>query len=274
MNIRIFSFFLILVLFFSNSCKKKEIDNETNSILDFIICDQEFLRIPMLLNSKAVVQPGVLRINGNLKTYSASCPKDTLVGDTTWLSPLNLPGISMNYGAGCTDDVDGKTRYGKIETRFSKSFDSIGCVVTFVLTNYAVADLSFNGTIKLTKTGNHTYHYSVQNGQCTSSAWSISYNTERDLTWTTGFSNLLTSTEDVFEFTGTAEGVNREGRKFTVKTTSAVEKKADCKWIQKGVLEITPEGLKTRIIDFGNGTCDNEAVFSIDNKTLRFLMQQ
>ena len=44
-----------------------------------------------------------------------------------------------------------------------------------------------------------------------------------------------------------------------------------CKWIQ-GVLEIAPEGLNTRNLDFGDGECDNAASITIGNYTLNFFM--
>lgn len=44
-------------------------------------------------------------------------------------------------------------------------------------------------------------------------------------------------------------------------------KKGDCKWYNSGTLVITPEKSDVKTIDFGDGTCDNEATMKIGDKT-------
>jgi len=38
-------------------------------------------------------------------------------------------------------------------------------------------------------------------------------------------------------------------------------------------LELTPDGFKTRTVDFGDGTLDDKATFTVDGQTISFTMQ-
>ncbi len=263
---KVFLTIALIVLIF-NSCKKKEIDNETQSITDNILCEQEFMRIIATINAKANNNQGVKRLNTN------ACPKDSTIGDTTWVNTSNLPGILFDYGTGCTDDIDGKLRSGKIEARFSKSFDSIGCVVTITLTNYVVSGLNYSGTVRYTKATQTSFNFEVTNGVCSKTPWNIQWNSTRTVVWKSGFNTPVDETDDVIEITGTASGVNREGRTFEVVIKTPLNKSISCKWLQSGSFEITPKDLNARTVDFGSGLCDNEGTYSIEGKTIRFVMQ-
>ena len=39
-----------------------------------------------------------------------------------------------------------------------------------------------------------------------------------------------------------------------------------CRYITEGTLELTPDGLDTRSIDYGTGVCDAQATVSINNR--------
>ncbi len=269
---KVFLTITILALFF-NSCKKKEIDNETQSITDNILCEQEFMRIIATINAKAINNQGVKRLSGGLNLNTHSCPHDSTIGDTTWVSTTDLPGILLNYGTGCTDDIDGKLRSGKIEARFSKSFDSIGCVVTITLSNYIVSGLNYSGTVRYTKNSPTSFNLEITNGVCSKLPWSIQWNSTRMVVWKSGFNTPVDETDDVIEITGTASGVNREGKPYEVVIKTPLSKTTNCKWLQSGTFEITPKDLKVRTVDFGSGSCDNEGTYSIEGKTIRFVMQ-
>ena len=78
---------------------------------------------------------------------------------------------------------------------------------------------------------------------------------------------------------GTASGTNREGRNFTATITEAVIKKMNCgngytPEPVKGKVEIQPDDLKLRIVDFGDGTCDNQATATVKKKTYTFTIRK
>ena len=54
---------------------------------------------------------------------------------------------------------------------------------------------------------------------------------------------------------------------FTTHIAEPLVKEMDCIWIVSGILEVTPEGLTTRELDFGDGACDNDATLTIGEFT-------
>ncbi len=261
------------------SCKKNKVDNEVQSVIDNAICDQEFMRIPVVINGRASQVVGIKKMMpgfGNVVAYT--CPKDTLKGDTTgyasgtYTNTANLPVLELDWLTGCTDQIDGTTRSGKVSAMFSKPYSQNGCVETISLLNYKVGNLSYSGTIKVTRSSAYVFSVEVIGGKCSDGSFNISWNATRTITWVSGMGDL-NELNDVFEITGGSSGVNRDGTVFTCNITTALVKSADCKWISKGVMEVTPDGLKTRVVDFGDGSCNAAATFTVNGNTYTFNMQ-
>jgi hypothetical protein len=250
-------------------CKKEESDTETQSAVDNSICEGEFMRIMPTVNSIAITESGVKRLgapsNGN--TTSATCPMITVT------NPNQFPGatLTIDYGTGCVDSTDGKTRRGSISAVFSDSWDSVGCVITISLNNFYVNNIHYEGTVKLTRNSLYSFTTDVLNGKCTTTSWVIDWASTRTVSQTAGMSTTNPS-DDVFSISGNANGVNRNGLAYTVNITQDLIKAQNCAHISKGVLELTPSGKATRTVDFGDGTCDNQATLTINGNTFTFTM--
>ena len=68
-------------------------------------------------------------------------------------------------------------------------------------------------------------------------------------------------------------GKDKRGKAYTWTATTNIVRKATCALVRKykpvsGILTITHEN-KTKVIDFGNGDCDNEVTVTISGKTKR-----
>ena len=61
--------------------------------------------------------------------------------------------------------------------------------------------------------------------------------------------------------------MNRLGRNFDITITSPLIVALDCKWVKQGTFELVPEDLDTRTVDYGTGTCDNDATVTIGSRT-------
>src|SRR4051812_30809616 len=114
-----------------NSCKKdkKEVDNETQTVVDNAICEQEFMRMGPAVSERAVSTAGVKKTLPGYYQVFSTCANDSLSGDPLAYAqgnfkPNNLPTITLDWGAGCTD-IDGVFRSGKLTTTFTKSYDSV-----------------------------------------------------------------------------------------------------------------------------------------------------
>ncbi len=252
-----------VVAFTFNSCKKDKPDTKTQSAVDNNICESEFTKVMPNVNSIAINENGV-------RTMQNICPAIT-IDSTTYTG--GWPRIMIiDYGAGCTDSVDGKIRTGQIKCVFSNRWGLKGSSIKITLINYYVNNMGYTAdSIKITHDAANTFTNTIYKGQCISAAWSLEWAATHTLTQTAGASTT-TPNDDVFQLTGTANGRDRNGLTYTVATVAPVIKRSSCSWIESGKLNLTPSGLPARTIDFGNGTCDNQATIIINGNTFSFTM--
>lgn len=265
--------FLAGVAIVLHACKKEETDTETQSAVDNSICEGEFSRIMPTVNSIAIDETGVHKLGGSGSGHSvtSTCPAIVInPADTLDGFPVTL---TLDYGAGCLDSTDNKTRKGKLEATFSQPFDQVGCVITITLVDYYVDNIHYEGTVTVTRNAAHSFTTTVANGKCSNPSWTLTWESTRTLTQSEGTSTI-SPTDDVFIMTGNASGVNREGRAYTVNITKQLTKRQTCAWIESGTIELTPEGLATRTVDFGSlGQCDNQATLTINGNSFDFTLK-
>ncbi len=77
---------------------------------------------------------------------------------------------------------------------------------------------------------------------------------------------------------GAGSGINRTGLVFVRETAGKgyedyVVKHKKCAHIEKGLVKISPIGFKPRLLDFGNGNCDEDATFTINENTVAFKLK-
>lgn len=276
----LFSFFVFLGLnaLILSSCKKEDIDIESTSATDNALCEGEFSRIFPQVNGIAVGDSGVQK--GIYFPFpSGGCPDyridsvDIANGFpvTMWLYyGMDNDGDGY-YEITCTGN-DGKKRQGVIEAVFSAPWNSVNSSVTINLINYYVNSVKYEGTITVTR-GNGTFSQTVANGKCSSSGWLIKWNSTRTITTLLGDSaNVF---DDVILISGSANGVDRNGKKFHVfvEPSAPIRREMGCPYIVSGKQIVKPEGKKDRMIDFGDGTCDNKATLTIDGNTFEFTLK-
>lgn len=264
-----------------NSCKKKtEVDSETQSVVDNAICEQQFMAIQPVVNEKGITQSGIKKINacetfsilGALSNPSITPSANDTVTDASGFYINGPVTFQINFGTGCPGN-DGTIKTGAINITTAKRWSAFNNMVTIDLVSYTVNGVIYSGQIKITKPNALTITSEVINGQCTNGTWSINYAGTKTLTQTGGQNTPNIEADDVFSITGSSSGKNRDNRNFTTSITSALIKKSSCKFITSGSLDLTPEGLKTRTVDFGSGTCDDDATFTVNGQTVSFKLK-
>lgn len=271
-----FSFlFLSLIVVLVNSCKKEEPDTDTQASVDNSICEGEFSRIFVEANGIAVGDSGVQFQRGILPLPSNSCPEhwwdpnDTADGYpvTIW---YEYGGDSTGDGIfdyGCNSPGE-KSRKGTIRAVFDTTWNMPGAKVTMDLMDYYVNGIKYEGTITVTRNSATSFTKAVSNGKCSNGSWTILWNCSRTLSINLGDPNV--PGDDVSTISGTASGTDRKGRAFSVDITTPLKREMACRWITEGVMTLKLEGKKDRTIDFGNGTCDNDAILTIDGNQFEF----
>ncbi|HTB53484.1 MAG TPA: hypothetical protein VK718_11990 [Ferruginibacter sp.] len=177
--------------------------------------------------------------------------------------------ITINFGSGTTSQ-DLIYRTGEIQVVLSDSFRLNGTTATLsFLNNYTVDGYAKTGTITWTNqsVGDTLKWTRVDSGTVTAPDGSYWHHSgQRVVVQTAGFgdNNLL---DNVYSITGNHTIVNSEGITGTSIILIPLEKKADCFFIDAGQIRIN--GPKHyAVIDFGNGTCDDNATFALDGGTV------
>lgn len=277
-----------LALMFAFGCKKKEtveVDNETQSSVDNAVADQEYASIVPTVQNHAINTKGTGAAG---KYSSAANPCDTLfwknraTADTNVVNGkyVNPPVYELNLTTGCSNSFnDGKVRTGKWIARVTGPLKVAGSQMIIKLENHKTNGFitySCDSMIITTVASNTLftkYNVKLINGVCQSSSWTIKYSSDRTITHYT--KGNPTGTDPVTEVFGTANGTNRQGRGFTVSIpqSSPLMKHKTCQYVDKGVLTLTPEGFKERTVDFGNGSCDDDATFTVNGSTVAFKLK-
>jgi hypothetical protein len=202
--------------------------------------------------------------NGSLLSNCA-----TIIWDT--LNHTNADTLIVDFGTTNCLCHDGRYRRGKINIMYTKRhyFDSLN-VITLTFNNYFVNDYGVSGTKIITNqgriNGQQTYNVVVNNGTITkpNNGGSFTWNSNITRKWIAGQNTPFFWYDDVYSFTGNSNGVSSTGTGYVATIVTPLERALSCYWIGKGILDFTPSGKATRIIDYGNGTCDNVATVTIN----------
>lgn len=274
----VFSLFVIGTLAISATfCKKKStgsIDNESQSIIDNALASQEFMSIVPIVHQLAINTKGTGTQNFKTTTTCDTLSKlsgDTLFGSTNHKDPV----YTANLGSGLCGQArpDSKERSGVLNIRLGNKIKTPGTRTIIKISQYRVGDLIYSCDSILLTTLNATslvttFQVKVINGLCKTDLWTIKYNCD----FTLNHHTAATISDSYVSAYGQANGRNRTGKTFSayVPTSEPLVKNISCPYFNRGTEKITPEGYGTRTVDYGNGTCDNEATFVVNGNSIAF----
>lgn len=279
MKTRFIPSLIIVLLLFSGSviiysCTKFKENRTTTTSADENLSEIAFNDIYKIVNETAVDESS----NKSTNVYSfGNCA--TVTVDPAWPDSTFPKTVTIDFGTTNCTGYDGRNRRGVIKYNISDRYRNIGCVISVSPQDFYINDYKVEGSKTITNNGrnsNNNLSYTIQitNGKITTPSNDIiTWESTRTREWiegenttflTDGLNGIL---DDVYSITGDGSGVNRDGKDYTVTILEALIVKLDCRWITQGVLEIAPEGLKTRTIDYGDGNCDNNATVEIGNRT-------
>jgi hypothetical protein len=209
-------------------------------------------------------------------TTICGAPTPSWIGSCAVVSVSgNFPSknIKIDFGTGCTSP-NGVTRKGIINITLTDSIRKPGSKATITFENYYVNQFKKEGTIVRTNTtvaGSNTrsHNRTVTDGKITSpngKVWQHSSNI--NITQTAGVSTPCDLSDDVYLLEGTRTVTNAQGKTRNSATQTPLQKKRNCANIDQGILKVQGTN-HFALIDFGNGSCDNQATISIDGRTPR-----
>jgi hypothetical protein len=256
------------------SCKKDKQDKDTKAAENNAYAENVFVDVFKQIKDCANSDTNISRYAkmGGTKPSSCCTLSVSPIGLGVWpktltidFGPTNCQGYDLNY------------RRGKIIAVFSGYYHDSLTVINVSLDNYYINDNHVTGTKTITNMGHNLSHHlvfnvNVANATITTTDGTISWNSTRTNEWIAGESTPFDIFDDVYLVTGSASGTDVNGNDFTVNITTALKVAVSCRWIESGILEITPEGLPTRTVDYGSGSCDNQATVTINGYTFNFIM--
>lgn len=180
--------------------------------------------------------------------------------------------VTIDYGTTNCECNDGKTRRGKVITTLTGPYFAVGTVKTHTTVDYYVNDNKIDGTKTVTNMGLNSlgqpYFNVAVNGTVTLSTGEIiAYTATRVRTMTAGYSTPLIHLDNEFDITGSASATISNGSGYTSVITNPLHKKIGCGKFVSGTINFTPTNKPVRVIDYGNGACDETFTVTINGIT-------
>ncbi len=267
MHVLLLSILLPGLILLGESCRKDAKDDNPTLITDLNLAESLFTEVKDMADEAWKESSGSGK--AGLETgwiILGQCATITL--DTTTTPHL----LTIDFGSVNCLCADGKNRRGIILITFTGPYRDSGTVITHTFNNYFVNDHGVAGTKTVTNNGKNSsgnLSFSVvENGTITkpNNAGTINWNSNRTREWISG-TNTTALLDDIYQISGSANGTTANATAFTMMITKPLQKEIGCKHFVSGTLEITPAGKPVRIIDYGNGTCDNVITVTINNHT-------
>lgn len=79
--------------------------------------------------------------------------------------------------------------------------------------------------------------------------------------------STLTLLDDVYLISGYGSGTGSNGSSYNHTVVTPLRREGSCRWLVSGSIEFRRNNLATRTLDYGNGTCDNQATLSQGSRT-------
>jgi len=209
---------------------------------------------------------------------TAACPDVTVVR-LNGTAPFPVK-IIFDFGANGCVGRDGHLRKGKITTIYTARLIAPGAMATTTFDGFYYDSIKVEGTHKITNTSpsvttqpaTRQFTADVIDGKLTKPSGNfIEWNSHKIITQIEGIGTNL-PLDDIFRVEGNARGKVKRGNLIVIWESNIMEpliKKFSCRWISKGKVKTvrastTANGPWVAVLDFGAGTCDNQAIITIN----------
>lgn len=201
------------------------------------------------------VNPGVISTNS-----FRDCVYITVTG-TRGQFPITY---ELDFGTGCTGPR-GNTRAGILTFTFSDRLINQGAVLTIERSNYVLNGRALEGTITHTNNSNSNipdWTRTVTSGSITRLNGAVfTFNSTRSIRMDAGgdTTRLRDNILDIYDGRRTVTGPN--GNTMTTTVITTLTKPYRCNYIVSGMVEINRPN-RNGTIDYGDGSCDNQATYT------------
>lgn len=208
-------------------------------------------------------------------TIITDCATVTIEGDSD--STI----MTIDFGNNNCECEDGRYRRGKIIATYSGNYWDDNRIINYSFENYFVDDNQVTGTKKLTRffnndSGNRGSHTIVDGAIIlANSGGTISWNSDRSREVVQG-TGTLRRTDDIYQITGSSEGITRDGKSFSSEIISPLVRRLDygCRRnYVEGILEINQTDGDILNINYGEGDCNRWATVTINGRMYKVYLR-
>jgi hypothetical protein len=179
---------------------------------------------------------------------------------------------TFDYGTENCESFLGNNKRGMVDVSVSDWWKNEGSLKEITFEDFYMNDNKMEGVkttlnTGLNESGNLTFTKTVADAKLT-------YTDESTITWACekfseqveGGATLLFA-DDVWSVTGKGSGVDLDGNSYTMDITSALIYNNGCFYPVSGVVEIATEGQDLKVINYGEGECDNIITVTVGDIT-------
>ena len=259
---------LFLGSLFFTSCNK----DETQGLDEDITATQDNSDVERIFNNVSNIADEAYNMGSS---YKSGLDEGDLIGGcaTITFDTSSFPKvITIDFGDENCLCPDGRYRRGKIIVTFTGPYRQPGTVITHTFASYFVNDNQVLGSKVVTNAGrnenNNLYYIIEVVGQIIKANGNgeIYWSSFREREWIAG-EDTFYRLDDVYLITGTASGTSTGGFSFTMVITNPLRKEIGCRHMVSGTFEFTPGNRSVRILDYGDGECDNIATITVNGVT-------
>jgi len=251
------------------SCNKdNDIETEDNTVVkDDAYAEKVFDDVADMTDEAYNMKSGdFLKSTEWNRMFLSDCATVTL--DTTGIPYV----MTIDFGDSNCLCNDGRYRRGQIMVTFTGRYRQEGTVITHSFQDYYVDDNWIEGTHVVSNMGENdegNVYFTIEVVgviHLADGSGTISWNSSRVREWIQGY-DTRTPWDDIYLITGTADGVNAAGETWQREIMNALRVELACRFIVSGTVEIRPENRPVRLLDFGDGECDNLATVVVNGVT-------
>lgn len=260
------------------------------SVLIYSCKDQDVIITPELTSTQAskdnltaenifndisrIVKQGLSENN-----QTKSCPSYNLMNADT----SDLDTLIIDFGNGDPECLNnGKIRTGKIIITYTGKYRDSLSIIKTTFDNHYVNYHLIQGEKIITNQGRNNkgnlwFTIDINNASITTPLnGTINWTSNRVKEWTDGEETYLNMSDDKYKITGSGSGNSGNGNDFIMEITDTLELDLSCFpscIIKSGITKISPTGYPDRIINYGDSTCDCNAVIIINEESYPVIIE-
>ncbi|MHB1278592.1 MAG: hypothetical protein ACYC1Q_09340 [Bacteroidia bacterium] len=195
---------------------------------------------------------------------------------------VDQPNKKVTIDFGTTDCLckDLRLRRGVLEVTYTgNNYWDSGSVATIIPTNYFVNEYKLTGSKVITNlnhlSDNQPAWSIVVNGTVTkpNAGGSFGWTSNRTHTWLAGKTTPLNWADDEWLVEGNATLTTSTADEWNLNILLPLHRLMSCRYIDKGTIEIKRLGLSDRYVDYGDGTCNDDAVYIVNGVNYPFKLK-